>query len=198
MPSSNGHKGTKNNFATFGTLWSAAALYLVRAVRKTAFRQGDKAMTNTTFSKLQSSLFIGVLAIGAFASASPAVAQAQGPAVQVTVPFAFQNGSQHLPAGTYRIDLNSEHVMILRGTDANAAGVAMTLPEQRSKEIAKGKVVFQRYGDHYYIHEVWLPNSTEGRECVTSRAEKRDKQLQLAQNITAPSNVELALNELGR
>jgi hypothetical protein len=176
--------------------WSGAAPYLVRAVRKTAFRQGDKAMTNTTFSKLQSSLFIGVLAIGAFASASPAVAQ--GPAVQVTVPFAFQNGSQHLPAGTYRIDLNSEHVMILRGTAANAAGVAMTLPEQRSKEIAKGKVVFQRYGDHYYIHEVWLPNSTEGRECVASRAEKRDKQLQLAQNTTAPSNVEVALNVLGR
>jgi hypothetical protein len=153
-------------------------------------------MTNTTFSKLQSSLFIGVLAIGAFASASPAVAQE--PAVQVTVPFAFHNGSQLLPAGTYRIDLNSEHVMILRGTDANAAGVAMTLPEQRSKEIARGKVVFDKYGDHYYIHEVWLPNSTEGRECVTSRAEKRDKELQLAQNITAPSNVEVALNVLGR
>ena len=153
-------------------------------------------MTNVSISKLQSSLFIGVLAIGAFASASPAVAQE--PAVQVTVPFAFQNGSQLLPAGTYRIDLNSQHVMILRGTAPDAAGVAMTLPEQRSKEIAKGKVVFQRYGDHYYIHEVWLPNSTEGRECITSRAEKRDKQLQLAQNTTAPSNVELALNVVGR
>jgi hypothetical protein len=192
MPSSDGHNCTKNNFTKFGTLWNAAALYLVRAVRKTAFRQGDKAMTNTTFSKLQSSLFIGVLAIGAFASASPAVAQE--PAVQVTVPFAFQNGAQHLPAGTYRIDLSSEHVMILRGTAASAAGVAMTLPEQR-KESAKGKVVFQRYGDHYYIHEIWLPNSTEGRECVTSRAEKRDKQLQIAENSTASSNVELALNE---
>jgi hypothetical protein len=153
-------------------------------------------MTNIFTSKIQSGLLTGVLAIGALASATHAVAQDQ--AVKVDVPFAFQNGSQRLPAGTYRIDLNSEHMITLRGTAPNAAGVTMTNPEQRAKAVAKGKVVFQRYGDHYYIHEIWLPNSTEGRECVTSRAEKRDKQLQVAQNSAAPSNVELALNEVGR
>jgi hypothetical protein len=153
-------------------------------------------MTNVFSSKLQSSLLIGVLAIGALASAPHAVAQEL--AVKVDVPFAFQNGSQHLPAGTYRIDLNSEHMIILRGTAPSAAGVAMTYPAQRSKDLAKGKVVFQRYGDHFYIHEIWLPNSTQGRECATSRAEKRDKQLQVAQNLAAPSNVEVALNEPAR
>jgi hypothetical protein len=116
--------------------------------------------------------------------------------VQATVPFAFQNGSQHLPAGTYRIDLTSEHVVILRGTAPDAAGVAMTNPEQRAKAQAKGTVVFRRYGDHYYLREIWMPESTTGRKFVTSRAEQKEKQLQIGENSPAPSNVELALNTL--
>jgi hypothetical protein len=153
-------------------------------------------MTNVSISKLHSSLLMGVLAIGALASASHAVAQ--GTAVQVNVPFAFQNGSQHLPAGTYRIDLNSEHVMMLRGTTPDAAGFAITNPEQRSSSIDKGKVVFHRYGDHYYLRAVWIPGSDIGRKCVMSTAEKREKQLQFAQNSTTPSNVEIALNASAR
>jgi hypothetical protein len=151
-------------------------------------------MTNLFVSKLHSSLLTGVLAIGALTSASHAVAQEL--AAKVDVPFAFQNGSQHLPAGTYRIDLNSEHVITLRGTAPNAAGVAMTNPEQRAKAQAKGTVVFRRYGDHYFLHEIWMPESTTGRKCVTSRAEQKEKQLQIGEISTAPSNVELALNTL--
>jgi hypothetical protein len=151
-------------------------------------------MTNPFVSKLHSSLLTGVLAIGALTSASHAVAQEL--AAKVDVPFAFQNGSQHLPAGTYRIDLNSEHVIILRGTAPNAAGVAMTNPEQRAKAQAKGTVVFRRYGDHYFLHEIWMPESTIGRKFVTSRAEQKEKQLQIGEISTAPSNVELALNTL--
>jgi hypothetical protein len=151
-------------------------------------------MTNVFVSKLHNSLLMGVLAIGALASASHAVAQEL--AVQATVPFAFQNGSQHLPAGTYRIDLTSEHVVILRGTAPDAAGVAMTNPEQRAKAQAKGTVVFRRYGDHYYLREIWMPESTTGRKFVTSRAEQKEKQLQIGENSPAPSNVELALNTL--
>jgi hypothetical protein len=152
-------------------------------------------MTNLFVSKLHSSLLTGVLAIGALTSASHAVAQ-EGLAAKVDVPFAFQNGSQHLPAGTYRIDLNSEHMIILRGTAPNAAGVAMTNPEQRAKAQAKGTVVFRKYGDHYFLHEIWMPESTTGRKCVTSRAEQKEKELQIAETSAAPSNVELALNTL--
>jgi hypothetical protein len=151
-------------------------------------------MTNPFVSKLHSSLLTGVLAIGALTSATHAVAQEL--AAKVDVPFAFQNGSQHLPAGTYRIDLNSEHVIILRGTAPNAAGVAMTNPEQRAKVQAKGTVIFRRYGDHYFLHEIWMPESTTGRKFVTSRAEQKEKQLQIGEISTAPSNVELALNTL--
>jgi hypothetical protein len=191
MPNTRKIKEAKNIFATFGTLQGMAAPYLVRAVGETAFRQGDKAMTNMFASKLQHSLLTGALAMGALMS--PSLVLAQGTTVLVNVPFAFENGSQHFPAGTYRIDLTSPHLMSLHGTTTNAAGFTIMFPEPRSKPLDRGKVVFHRYGDHLYIREVWVAGDTRSYECVTSSAEKRDKQLLIAKNSTLPSNVEVAV-----
>jgi hypothetical protein len=92
---------------------------LLDKVRKhTALHQGDMAMTHVFISKLRSSLLLCALATGALVSTSRAVAQ--GTTVQVQVPFAFENGSQHLPVGKYTIELQSEHLMLLRGTAANS------------------------------------------------------------------------------
>jgi hypothetical protein len=149
-------------------------------------------MTNTFVSKLQRSLLIGVFAIGALASASHAVAQVTS--VMVKVPFDFQNGSRHFPAGTYRIDLQPGHIMLLRDTVSNLSGFGMAYPEQRSKGPETGKVVFQRYGDHAYIREVWIAGETIGYRCPTSREEEHDQKLLIAKNSKAPSNAEVALN----
>jgi hypothetical protein len=160
--------------------------------QKDGLPKGDKAMTNTFVSKFHRSLLAGVFAIGALASASHAVAQQT--AAMVNVPFDFQSGSRHFPAGTYRIDLQLGHIMLLRGTASNASGFAMTYPEQRLKAPETGKVVFQRYGDHAYIREVWIAGETTGYRCPTSREEKHDQKLQIAMNSKAPSNAEVALN----
>jgi hypothetical protein len=142
-------------------------------------------------SKLQRSLLAGVFAIGALASASHAVAQE---AVMVDVPFDFQNGSGHFPAGTYRIDLRPGHTMQLRGTASNASGFSMAYPEQRLKAPEIGKVVFQKYGDHVYIREVWIAGETTGYRCPTSRQEEHDQKLLIAKNSKAPSTIEVALD----
>jgi hypothetical protein len=147
-------------------------------------------MTNIFGSKLQRSLLAGVFAIGALASASHAVAQE---AVMVNVPFDFQNGSGHFPAGTYRIDLQPGHTMQLRATTSNVSGFSIAYPEERLKAPETGKVVFQRYGDHVYIREVWIAGETTGYRCPTSREEEHDQKLQIAKNSKAPSNVEVAL-----
>jgi hypothetical protein len=148
-------------------------------------------MTNIFGSKLQRSLLAGVFAIGALTSASHASAQE---AVMVNVPFDFQNGSGHFPAGTYRIDLQPGHIMQLRATASNASGFSMAYPEQRLKAPETGKVVFQRYGNHVYIREVWIAGETTGYHCLTSRNEQHDRKLLIAKNSKAPSTVEVALN----
>jgi hypothetical protein len=150
-------------------------------------------MTHLVTSTLRSSLLLSALAAGAFLSTSHAVAQEQ--AVVAQIPFAFQNGSQHLPAGKYRIDLTSEPLLLLRGTGAHSAGFVMTIPKIASKPPQRGKVVFHRYGDRYFLSEVWIGGESTGRICVQSRAEKH---LQIAQNAPAATNAELALNAPAR
>ncbi|MEO8737317.1 MAG: hypothetical protein ABI380_12350 [Edaphobacter sp.] len=150
-------------------------------------------MTHLSASTLRSSLLLCALAGGAFLSTSNAVAQEQ--AVVAQIPFAFENGSQHLPAGTYRIDLTSEPLMLLRGTVANSAGFAMTIPKIASKPPQRGKIVFHRYGNRYFLSEVWIGGESTGRVCMQSRAEKH---LQIAQNAPAVTNTQLALNAPAR
>ena len=148
-------------------------------------------MIMLSVSKVHASLLACALAVAGFATAVPAVAQGQR--FTVEVPFEFQNGAQHLPAGTYNINVESQHMISLR--TASTGGFAMTNPTESSKVSQTGKVIFERYGDRYFLHEIKLAGSTSGVRCVKTRSEK---QLQVAQLAVPPSNVELALNALPR
>ena len=87
------------------------------------------------------------------AMASAQVAQR----VTVTVPFSFAAGSHNLPAGDYTIELNYEKdTMILRSADPSGNIVVILA---RNSEWApnsdKSYAIFQRYGAHYFLAEVW-------------------------------------------
>lgn len=137
-------------------------------------------------SKLRSALLACTFA--ATALVSHAFAQAQ--AMQVNVPFAFHNGSQRLPAGVYRVEKESNNVILLRGE--SRSGFAMT-HLKIAKTASTGKVIFNRYGDQYYLSEIWPTGSETGQQCVKSRQEK---EAQLAENWAGPITRELALNKL--
>ena len=146
-------------------------------------------MKPVSISKFRTALLACALA----AMASTSYAFAQGQTMQVNVPFAFHNGSQHLPAGTYRVEIQSSYVLLLRGR--SGSGFVMTNPAITSTAPAIGKVIFTRYGDQYYLSEVWPQGSGTGERCVKSRQEK---EAQLAANWSGPTNRELALNRLPR
>jgi hypothetical protein len=146
-------------------------------------------MKPVSISKFRTALLACTLA----AMASTSYAFAQGQTMQVNVPFAFHNGSQHLPAGTYRVEIQSMYVLLLRGQ--SGSGFVMTNPATTSTAPATGKVIFTRYGDQYYLSEVWPQGSETGQRCVKSRQEK---EAQLAANWSGPITRELALNRLPR
>ena len=77
--------------------------------------------------------------------------------VTVTVPFSFAAGDNNLPAGDYTIELNHEKdTMILRSADPSGNNVVILA---RNSEWAaksdKSYAIFQRYGAHYFLAEVW-------------------------------------------
>ena len=150
-------------------------------------------MKNTRLASiLSSTLIASALAIGSLASTQFASAQIGAPLADVTIPFAFQTPTQTLPAGKYRVILESSNLVLLRGA-GSTSGFVMIHDAVKSQASARGTMVFNRYGDKYYLRQIWTAGSRDGHECSKSRAEKETVQ---AENVKAPSSVELALNSI--
>jgi hypothetical protein len=148
-------------------------------------------MKNTRLTSiLSSSLIAGALMLGSLALTQSASAQSHMVLAKVNIPFAFQMGNQVLPAGTYVIDRESGHVILLRGP-SGAAGFATTIDSRRLHAANHGTIVFDRYGDRYFLRQIWQAGATEGIECPKGRAEKAAV---VAQNEQAATTVELAFN----
>jgi hypothetical protein len=147
-------------------------------------------MKNTRLTSiLGSNLIACALMIGTLASTQSASAQST-PLAQVNIPFAFQTPLQTLPAGTYRINRESAQLVLLQGPGAAQGFVEMN-GAIKSHAPNHGYLVFDRYGDKYFLRQIWTAESKDGLECPKSHAEKESMQ---AKNKQAPSSVELAFN----
>jgi hypothetical protein len=147
-------------------------------------------MNAKSTSKLRTYLLACTLGTVAMVSASHGFAQ--GNEMRVNVPFAFQSGSQRMAAGVYRVTIESQHLILLRGD--STSGFVHTNPEI-GKPAAKGKLVFQRYGKQYFLREVWASQSDTGQKCVKTKLER---EVEIAQSKAAQPGAELALNQQSR
>ena len=95
------------------------------------------------------------------------------------VPFSFKVGNKELPAGEYKITADNQVVRVQK-TNGKANAVTLT---QRTRgvnhNLSDAKLSFRRYGDQYYLSQVWLPDSL-GRELKRPRREVTD----VAQNFS--------------
>lgn len=126
--------------------------------------------------------------------ALPCHGQTSGHSMSVNVPFGFEMGDKHFEPGTYIVRTPGTGVIELRGS--GNAGLALTHDEQ-GKATKTAKVVFDRYGDHYFLRQLWF-NADESSyaECPESKGEKQAKRSELASISKKPSNVELAMLRL--
>jgi len=111
---------------------------------------------------------VGFLAV--LLPASTAVGQTKPGDTIADIPFAFTVSNHTLPAGRYTVTRLSEKALRIfnsqnRGTFALTNRVEGKAPES-------GKLVFHRYGNAYFLYEVWVSGSRTGRKVVQSRSEK--------------------------
>ena len=128
-------------------------------------------MKHSINSFIASGLVSCALAIGVAATPSSAFAQTSS-GVKADIPFAFQVGSMVLPAGTYTFTQQNQDIMLLRGPGSHAQVLAMVLPETSDKAPRVGRITFNKYGDHYFLHKVSSSSSSTAWECTTSKQEK--------------------------
>ena len=110
--------------------------------------------------------------IAALALAFVASAQAQTALNFKTfaVPFSFKVGNKVLPAGEYKITAENQ---IIRVQQINGKENAVSLTQRTrgvNHNLSDAKLTFRRYGDQYYLSQVWLPDSL-GRELKKPRRE---------------------------
>ena len=150
-------------------------------------------MKNTRLTSiLGSSLIACALTIGALAATQSASAQSSTPVAEVDIPFAFQTPMQTMPAGKYRIDRESTHLILLKGP-AQTTGLVSMHDAIKSHAAKQGYLVFDRYGDKYFLRQIWTAGSVDGLECQKSRAEKESQQ---ARNKQAAGSTQLAFNSV--
>ena len=110
----------------------------------------------------------------------------------VNVPFAFEVGSSHFPAGHYTIsDLQEDRLLQVRG--ASGAKLTPSRAEVASTPSANTKVAFHRYGDTYFLSQIWTAGTREYVQCIESGAEKQVRKNQVAQSNTQSSGIQLAM-----
>ncbi|HEX8844124.1 MAG TPA: hypothetical protein VF791_05745 [Pyrinomonadaceae bacterium] len=136
------------------------------------------------------------LMIGLFAILAPLSVQAQSSSEQTaSIPFSFNVGNKSFPAGEYRVTrinpASDKTALVIRSADGRMSKLVLTMNVQDSKTHESAKLVFNRYGDQYYLAQVWTPADNTGLELPVSRSERT-----LARNAgeRAPEQTTVALN----
>jgi hypothetical protein len=121
--------------------------------------------------KTRAILMAAAMTVTALASAH--VAQAQENLV-VTIPFDFAAGSANLPAGDYSVKASaSNHTVLLINRDNPAVSMILTANAAESTvPQTQSKLVFNRYGDRYFLSQIWAEGNTTGRQLPKSNREK--------------------------
>ena len=93
----------------------------------------------------------------------------------VDIPFSFVAGGTTLPAGEYTVGRSGadNHILVLRQKDdPGTAAMIPTFGAQLAEPKREPTLVFHRYGDRYFLSQVWNGGNIYGRELMKSAAEK--------------------------
>lgn len=93
--------------------------------------------------------------------------------VAARIPFTFRAGKSVLPAGEYTFStIGPAGTVLVRSIEQKANAMLIANAVQASQRPAGGKLVFHRYGDTYFLSQVWKPGSERGHQFIPTRAEQ--------------------------
>ena len=133
----------------------------------------------------------------ALAITTPARAQLPGTAMRAYIPFEFMVNGKTLPAGNYEVKRITDEPegLIIRSLDnKHDHAVFETESTQQNRLPRHDEIIFDRYGESYFLSEVLAGGTETGRKLAPSRAEKQlRRETESASNNTQPHTVSIAL-----
>jgi hypothetical protein len=100
---------------------------------------------------------------------------AQDRELVVNIPFNFTACREILPAGKYKvrpITSANTNVLLMRSADNRSAEIVCTHDLQGTKPVSTGKLIFNRYGEQYFLAEMWFPGRQTGNQLIKSEKEE--------------------------
>lgn len=148
-------------------------------------------MRTLTISKAR----LALVAVLATLLAQPALkAQMTGTVAVANIPFAFQVGSQPLPAGKYILEMEGSSILLIKGDTRSA--ILTVYGTSVKKSSPSSFIAFNRYGNRYFLRNVRFAGDDLLRASIESKAERRMQQQVVASNNShsadGASNVKVA------
>jgi len=112
------------------------------------------------------------------------------------IPFDFIVGQQTLAAGEYTVEPNRrdfDKVWLVQSRDGRTSTLFTTMLIRASEVQEKTKLVFHKYGDQYFLSQIWTPGDATGRELLAPRLER-----ELAKNAGEGQTIVLATGSAAR
>jgi hypothetical protein len=123
------------------------------------------------------------------AAAASANAQLSNP-IRAKIPFDFNVGDKKLPAGKYTFSrlsgFSDNRTILVSNVDSSTRVFQSTFGAQVLTPKNASTLIFNKYGDQYFLEQIWVGGEQEGAQLSKSRGE-RTAQRQLAQ--TQQSNM---------
>ena len=134
-----------------------------------------------------------IAAVGLFLTMAVASVSAQTPTgAEVNITFDFSAGKASLKAGTYVIIRKSDSMLQIRHANEKRTILVNAPLTMGSRDYRAGeRLVFNRYGDEYFLTQVWF-TADQGKQLLPSNAETSAARELVKRNLK-PERVEIAV-----
>ena len=140
------------------------------------------------FSVVAAGCLLSVLLVGS------AGAQEPGTKIRVSIPFDFTVKGKMLPSGEYEVTrvMDQPIALLLRNVhDKHDEVVVETEPVIGRMMPRKDELIFNRYGDTYFLSEIFTAGEQTGEELYPTHKE-RELRREMALNQVGPETVTVA------
>jgi hypothetical protein len=122
---------------------------------------------------MKTQVFHIAMIAAALVAVSSALAEGQPGDVLVNVPFSFLVGNHPMPPGRYLVSGAANGFLRMFDTNDAHNQLFMAVNGVQSRIPQTPKLVFHRYGDSYFLAEVWNGTGNLGRQLPKSKGEQQ-------------------------
>jgi len=129
-------------------------------------------------------LWLPLLLMAVIGSAALTTKAQSSNGVRANVPFEFNVGDKTLPAGKITAREMSPGALAISNVDKRQHAIRIAHGVSSFNQNGPAKLVFRKYGNRYYLTQVWIPGYT-GMEFQKSKTERAlERETMLSKNST--------------